>query len=212
MKDLAASIRDGRYNEQSFRLNECSVHNHNIIYLIEGDLDTYVPGRSKITKDALISSFVTLQFYKGFSLYRTKSVIESAIWLHQFANKLNKKGGKGHFEIIHGDDEQKSTPGPSYSEVIKRSKKECVNTQNIGEIMLSQIPNVSVAVATQIMNKYGNIMSLGEAMRINPDILEDITVEGKTGKSRRISKIARGNIYRYLIGEAHIPTCSSMAS
>ena len=34
-KDLAASIRDGRYNEQSFRLNECDIHNHNIIYLIE---------------------------------------------------------------------------------------------------------------------------------------------------------------------------------
>ena len=28
--DLAASIRDGRYNEQSFRLNNTNIHNHNI--------------------------------------------------------------------------------------------------------------------------------------------------------------------------------------
>ena len=32
LKDLAASIKDGRYREQSFRLNECGCHNHNIIY------------------------------------------------------------------------------------------------------------------------------------------------------------------------------------
>ena len=30
LADLAASIRDGRYKEQSFRLNQCSLHNHHI--------------------------------------------------------------------------------------------------------------------------------------------------------------------------------------
>ena len=35
--DLASSIKDGRYSEQSFRLNQCKIHNHNIIYIIEGD-------------------------------------------------------------------------------------------------------------------------------------------------------------------------------
>ena len=43
LTDLAASIRDGRYAEQSFRLNECSMHNHTIYYAIEGDLRTYKP-------------------------------------------------------------------------------------------------------------------------------------------------------------------------
>ena len=37
LADLASSIRDGRYKEQSFRLNQCSLHNHQIYYLIEGD-------------------------------------------------------------------------------------------------------------------------------------------------------------------------------
>ena len=41
--DLASSIKDGRYAEQSFRLNECQQHNHNIIYVIEGDLERYNP-------------------------------------------------------------------------------------------------------------------------------------------------------------------------
>jgi crossover junction endonuclease MUS81 len=32
--DLAASIRDGRYDEQKYRLKNCGINN--VIYLIEG--------------------------------------------------------------------------------------------------------------------------------------------------------------------------------
>ena len=38
LSDLASSIKDGRYAEQSFRLNNYNFHNHNIVYIIEGDL------------------------------------------------------------------------------------------------------------------------------------------------------------------------------
>ena len=31
ISDLVSSIKDGRYNEQSFRLNELEIHNHNIL-------------------------------------------------------------------------------------------------------------------------------------------------------------------------------------
>jgi ERCC4-type nuclease len=41
LADLAASIKDGRYSEQSYRLNSYSLHNHNIIYLIEGNLSMF---------------------------------------------------------------------------------------------------------------------------------------------------------------------------
>lgn len=197
LKDLAASIRDGRYAEQSFRLNACSVHNHHVVYLIEGNLDTYVPGRLKITKDALVSSFVTLNFYKGFSVHRTQTVVESATWLYQFANKLTKSQTPGHFESGEGNEKSEAT----YSEVIKRTKKECVTTCNIGEIMLSQIPNVSMAVAVYLMERFGNIMDLAAVLRANPEAMDNMVITGKTGKMRTISKPARENIYRYLVSE-----------
>ena len=41
LNDLASSIKDGRYAEQSFRLSNIEHHNHNIVYLIEGDRGTY---------------------------------------------------------------------------------------------------------------------------------------------------------------------------
>ena len=48
LNDLAASIRDGRYSEQSFRLENHEIHNHNIVYLIEGDIHRYSNKYSKI--------------------------------------------------------------------------------------------------------------------------------------------------------------------
>jgi len=36
MSDLLSSVKDGRYEEQSYRLNGSPYHNHNIIYLIDG--------------------------------------------------------------------------------------------------------------------------------------------------------------------------------
>jgi len=41
LSDLAASLKDGRYSEQSYRLNGMKIHNHNIVYLIEGDIHNY---------------------------------------------------------------------------------------------------------------------------------------------------------------------------
>ena len=38
LSDLASSIRDGRYKEQSYRLNGNSLHNHNIMYIVEVNL------------------------------------------------------------------------------------------------------------------------------------------------------------------------------
>ena len=98
-----------------------------------------------------------------------------------------------------------------YSEVIKRSKKGQVTPENIGEIMLSQIPGVSSATAYTIMNKYKNIKSLIKALENSSDTLNDIKIEGKGGKARKISRTCTCNIYNYLIRgkieEINIDTC-----
>jgi ERCC4-type nuclease len=62
LRDLAASIKDGRYTEQSFRLNNCNCHNHNIIYLIEGLLTSFKEERGIKKKNYSISYFWTKFF------------------------------------------------------------------------------------------------------------------------------------------------------
>ena len=62
ISDLTASIKDGRYKEQSYRLDGYSIHNHNIIYLIEGNLN-----RASFDKKTIYSSMFSIGYCKGFS-------------------------------------------------------------------------------------------------------------------------------------------------
>ena len=236
--DLAASIRDGRYAEQSFRLNNCSLHNHNIIYLIEGDLRFYKPFKGNVDKKALLSAMTSIMYFKGFSLQRTINGEESAEWLMHLAYKIQKEGPKSkpyfmnikqaeqsvaeqaladqalaeqalaeHKEIkeeinkIKEEttlDEQADVEEPSYTHVNKRVKKDNINPSNIGEIMLSQIPTVSPAVAISVMKKYSTLKALMAALSENKNALDDVYIVDKNDKQRKISKTCIKNIYTYL--------------
>ena len=149
LADLAASIRDGRYKEQSFRLIETATatgfHTHNIVYIIEGDLSRYDERHSHITKTALQSAMVSLLYYKGFSVVRTMNLGETAEFILNFADKVAKEG-----PLSIAD-----TTG-AYSEVgAKKEKRDYITRENIGEIMLAQVPGVSPKIAAAILAKYG---------------------------------------------------------
>ena len=92
--DLASSIKDGRYNEQSFRLDASPVHNHNIFYLIEGDIERLYEYKARTNKSVLYSCITSLSYYKGFSVYNTKSLDESCKFIYNFITKLRKEDFK----------------------------------------------------------------------------------------------------------------------
>ena len=78
LKDLESSLKDGRYVEQSYRLNGYTLHNHNIIYLIEGDIRMW--DQSKYTRMPSKTLYVTmfcLNYYKGFSIMKTQNIDET---------------------------------------------------------------------------------------------------------------------------------------
>jgi len=160
LTDLMASIKDGRYREQSFRLNEFPIHNHNIYYLIEGDLNKYIFKNAEVNKKILTSAIASLSHFKGFSVIRTQSISETGVIVCGFIRKLlnEKKQGYYQFEKNSGDknteqdeqeqDEKDQDISPlTYSETLKTAKKSNITIENIGEIMLSQIPGVSITVA-----------------------------------------------------------------
>jgi len=213
LTDLAASIRDGRYKEQSFRLQECSLHNHNIFYLIEGDLRNYKQFKTHtVDKKSLLSSMVSITYFKGFSLHRTLNVVETAEWILQFALKISKESSIVSFyereklnHINKNDNENQpeksiSNDNACYSKVIKRVKKENINKENIGEIMLSQIPGVSINAAIAIMKIFRTIDNLIIELKNNKDVLNNIKIkDDTTKKERRINKSCISNINSYLI-------------
>ena len=193
LADLAASIRDGRYKEQSFRLIETAAatgfHTHNIVYIIEGDLARYDERHTQITKTALQSAMVSLMYYKGFSVVRTMNVGETADFILHFADKVAKESAVGARPAYDGDTTTtattttRATPtstAQAYSEVsAKKEKRDFITRETIGEIMLAQVPGVSAKMAAAILAKYGGSIYefLGDLHRKIDDYEESLSPE-----------------------------------
>jgi ERCC4-type nuclease len=192
--DLASSIKDGRYAEQSFRLNECQQHNHNIIYVIEGDLERYNPTKGRMDKKTLYSALITLNYFKGFSVIRTKNINETCELIINFADKLGREPKKTSYY-----DENKVEKEVNYCEVMKKQKKNNITPANIGEIMLSTIPGVSNKSAISIMKEYKTIKNLMEKMIEDETCLDNFKLVCESGQSRKISKTCIDNIKRFVI-------------
>lgn len=201
-QDLLASIKDGRYQEQSHRLIHSSgVHRHHIFYLIEG-----IPSQTNAKDLALIYSTITsLNMYKGFSIYRTAHYQESGEFLLALTNKVIRNAvERNEFPIYWKLQEPASSAAiespSSYCTVVKKEKKENITPQNIGEIILCQIPGISSISAQAIMAKYGTIRALLEDMISNNECLFDVYLE-TSGQKRKISRTVVENVRKYLVGE-----------
>jgi len=98
ISDLLSSIKDGRYEEQSYRLNGISHHNHNIYYLIEGDINKQCRFKNNnVDKFTIYSAMFSLNYYKGFSVFRTFNIDETAIFICNTATKLKKSSNKSPY-------------------------------------------------------------------------------------------------------------------
>jgi ERCC4-type nuclease len=190
--DLSASIRDGRYDEQSFRLNGISLPNHNILYLVEGEINSFTMNRfkHKINKNTLYSALFSLNYYKGFSVVRTFSLDETAFFICNTANKLLKEPEKQPYykqQSFKKEPEEKELKEPEkkgieekelkepeekgieekeeeddYCNVVKRVKRDNITPDNISIILLSQIPGISVTIATAICSHFHSLKNLLE--------------------------------------------------
>ena len=97
LNDLASSIKDGRYVEQSYRLDGYeSIPNHNIVYIIEGDLSKWKENtkyNGRVNKKTLLSSMCSMLYYKGFSVIRTMNITETCELILNWADKLQREKG-----------------------------------------------------------------------------------------------------------------------
>ena len=218
LPDLLSSITDGRYEEQSYRLNGLNHHNHNIVYLVEGDLSrtnrfNRLKSDDTLEKLTLYSAMFSLNYYKGFSVFRSFCLEESATIICNMAYKLEKgntSGKKSFYQNPTSMIEPQMEGGNNNSEtleqcekdyvnVIKKVKKENITPDNIGEIMLCQIPGISSVTALAIMEKYKSLPNLIKEIENNNDCLKDITSTNAKGQIRKINKTSIANIVKFLL-------------
>jgi ERCC4-type nuclease len=253
LRDLLASIKDGRYEEQSYRLMHSSgLPPHSILYMIEGSLSEL---RTPMEKRIVYSTLTSLNYFKGFSTIRTMSVRETAeyiIWMSekiernflksvfpyylqpQFCNFMQKpvvnireppieleetessSGSSNTNENVLNHRENLLTPSDNntnlytpivqnepanYCTVVKKVKKDNITPENIGEIILCQIPGISAVSAIAIMKKFSTFPNFMKEIKENPDCLNDIMCDtkGETNKSRKLGKNCIENLKRYFL-------------
>ena len=197
--DLLASIKDGRYSEQSYRLSNCFPNPHNVVYLLEGMLSTVKD------KKLVISCIASLNYFKGFSVHRTVSLAETAMYILCMADKIArefKKGGRtygspippplntpglntpglntpGLNNTLTNPSVEKPLESTDYCDVVKVSKKANITKENIGQMLLMQIPGISSTVSIEIMKPFASFIEFVDRIRLEPEYLSQIKVNGR---------------------------------
>ena len=219
LQDLESSIKDGRYNEQSFRLNQSITPNHNIIYLIEGNIINH---RNQNFKSTLYSSLFSLNYYKGFSVFNSVNLVETGEIIYNFTNKMLREKNKPGFYTerwvantvnnetdntiemekdtqIDDDNMQENMREneKNYLETLKVAKKSNVTCDNIMELMLIQIPGIKTQTSNAICKKFKTLSELLDGLRENENCLDMI----KMASGRAISKTSRESIKKFLLNK-----------
>jgi ERCC4-type nuclease len=221
--DFAASIRDGRYREQSFRLSkQCELANHNIVYIIEGDLSKYVDrtkGGNIVTRKALYSAMFTMMFFKGFSIIRTMNIRETAELILNFADKHDATAVELRGFYYKAAASPASSPATSpihdeppppptqptqqmddYASIFKHKERSSqITPENIGEIMIGSVPSISSKTAAAVMCEYKTIENLMQHMRSDRQCLDKLYTVAQNGNKRKLSKLCVDNLFKYLI-------------
>lgn len=215
ISDLLSSIKDGRYKEQSHRLiHSSNISPHKIIYLIEGVFQ----GNSPSEKQMVYSSIVSLSQIKGFSILRTWNIEETGQVILNMADKLQREMDKGNFtieqhnSIVNESHSSSSLPPslvspPEYCNVVKKTKKENITPENMGEIILCQIPGISSVNAIAIMKPFTSFSQFLNTIEREPQYLENFQYE-TNGKTKKINKNIIENIKRFMGVETKVSTPS----
>jgi ERCC4-type nuclease len=252
LSDLLASIKDGRYEEQSYRLlNSTGLPPHNIFYIIEG-MFSQIPKPKD--KRVVYSAITSLNYFKGFSVMRTCSVNETAELLFYMADKIHRNLLKGVppayllkacsnlsnstinsnssinansnndtntlSNVLFKNNDNITEPETTdeieipdqhghsavdYCSVVKKVKKDNITTENIGHIILSQIPGISSITSIAIMKNFRSFPHFITELQQNHNVLDNITIDdfSKTEntiiKKRKINKNAIISIKKYFL-------------
>jgi len=180
ISDLASSNTDGRYREQRTRLIENYLKKGiKVIYLIEGF--NYQNNNTRLESSTALSIFVNLIIRDNIYVYHSLNVYESFLFIRKISKNFPK--------IIN-----KSPNQTNYISSIKLKKKDNITPENYFQIILCQIPSVSLNSSSKIINKYPTIKSLMEKYKGISEKDGKLLLQKECG----LGKILSIRIYNYL--------------
>ncbi len=223
MKDLIASVNDGRYREQKKRLLESGIPKERIMYLLEGRIDD-IPGQMK----TLFGMIINTIFRDKIQIIRFETIEETIYFIKRIMEKLEKNDPNiidininiinstiktnlenNDTQILDTNSENKNEQKDSielnneYLSTIKLKKKDNLTTNNCSILQLAQIPGMSVSNAQVILDKYKSIAEIINSFNQLEEskrsmMVSDIEISLSNGKTRKLGKVLSERIYQYL--------------
>jgi crossover junction endonuclease MUS81 len=196
IKDLLASVKDGRYKEQKLRVVSQIQQNKvgTFFYIIEGSSIHLKPYEKTIYQGCLIS----IQLRDNIKIFTTNNVDETGDLITRLMTRIKKGDLIQHIPSeLH---QTTNTVQKSYLDVIKQEKKANIDPKTTQILALSNIPGISKTIGSIVIDKYTSLADLFdiyqglETEQEKESLLKDLQLNEK----RKIGLVSSKKIYDYL--------------
>ena len=179
IRDLEASILDGRYREQRGRLlASCHENKTQPMYILEGSLSS---GTGRLTKKALMKFINRLIFHYNIAVMQTASLSETA----DLIQTLVEQWKEDPTSLQRTTELVKVTDG-----IHVQKKANAMDPRQFAICCIAQCPGVSVKAAEQLVTTFG---SLPGVLQATIKELEQVKVG-----ARKIGPVVSKRLYELL--------------
>ena len=179
IRDLEASILDGRYREQRGRLlASCHENKTQPMYILEGSLSS---GTGRLTKKALMKFINRLIFHYNIAVMQTASLSETA----DLIQTLTEQWKEDPTSLQRTTELVKVTDG-----IHVQKKANAMDPRQFAICCIAQCPGVSVKAAEQLVTTFG---SLPGVLQATIKELEQVKVG-----ARKIGPVVSKRLYELL--------------
>jgi len=152
IRDLEASILDGRYREQRGRLlASCHENKTQPMYILEGSLSS---GTGRLTKKALMKFINRLIFHYNIAVMQTASLHETA----DLIQTLTEQWKEDPTSLQRTTELVKVTDG-----IHVQKKANAMDPRQFAICCIAQCPGVSVKAAEQLVTTFGSLPGVIQA-------------------------------------------------
>ena len=179
IRDLEASILDGRYREQRGRLlASCHENKTQPMYILEGSLSS---GTGRLTKKALMKFINRLIFHYNIAVMQTASLSETA----DLIQTLTEQWKEDPTSLQRTTELVKVTDG-----IHVQKKANAMDPRQFAICCIAQCPGISVKAAEQLITTFG---SLPGVLQATIKELEQVKVG-----ARKIGPVVSKRLYELL--------------
>ena len=187
ISDLIASIKDGRYKNQKYMLDQSGFTNDQIFYIIEGSVKwESTSSVNKSVNGAIINTLIRDKI----GIFHTKDIATTFSLIKNIFDRVSK-------------DPEKYLSRSTERQIVTLSINDKTTPDKCFINMLCQIPTISEKTATAIKNKFGAMKDLISEMtdktkEEQEKVLSAVKIVDDSGKQRKISSKCIENLINYL--------------